>query len=439
MRKAGGLTGFTPYAALIALALVLRLGAIAATPGFEPKLDAAHYDGLACLLAHGEGYSLRVPSGRSEDSCGRMPEGENPPTAFRPPGWPAVLAAVTAVAEPERWTVARLLQTLIGTAAVALIGLAGFLLLGPPGAVAAAALAAVDTTLLVVGASLMSEPLFVALVAAAVCAALAARRVSPSPHGPGGRRWWAWVAAAGLLLGLATLVRSNGPAVLPAVALLAATGWRRALAAAVVAGAALVLVVAPWTVRNAVVMDAFVPVASYVGTGLAGTFNDQARTREDHPGAWLSPRHVPAYRDIHLSGMSEIDKQRELRRRAIEYAKDHPLYVPEAAARNVLRVLSLQDLSWHRGSAESLSLPRWTGPFAAAGFWVLLLLAAASLLGGAHRQVPAALWLGPVLLMASAVVAGGEMRYRAPVVPFLILLSAPLLVRLGDARRSSRP
>jgi 4-amino-4-deoxy-L-arabinose transferase-like glycosyltransferase len=406
-------TTWKPYAALVVLALLLRLAVIAATPDFTPRLDAAHYDGLACALVHDGRYELRMPTGRDEASCGRMAKGPNPATAFRPPGWPAVLAGVTAVDEGHRWRDARLLQAVIGTAAAALVGIAGWLLLGPAGGLIALALAAVDTTLLAVGGSMLSEPLFVALVALALVLALLARERKP----------WPLLFAAGVVLGAATLVRSNGFVVAPVLALLAVPLSRRTVTALAVMGAGVVLAVAPWTIRNAVEMDAFVPVASYVGTGLAGTFNDAARTRTDFPGAWVSPRHV--YVDIHRSGMSELAKQRALRERAIEYAKDHPGYAFEAAGRNALRILSLTDLDWHRGGAEALSLPHWVGPASAGGFWVLLLLTAAAL---ARRRGTLLLLLGPVLFIASAMLLGGELRYRAPAVPFFVLVATAGLV-----------
>ena len=400
-----------PYGALVVLALVLRLAMIAATPDFEPRLDAAHYDGLACGLVTDGAYELRVPAGRDAHTCGTSFQGENPPTAFRPPGWPVLLSAVYAVDEDGRWATARVLQALLGTAAVALIGLLAALMLGSRAGLFATGLAAVDTTLLAVTGSMLSEPLFVLLITGAAILAL-------RDH----------LLTAGLLLGAATLVRSNGFVLIPVLALLSRGGWRGA--AVLTLGTA--LAIAPWTVRNAVQMDALVPVASYVGTGVSGTFNDVARNREDFPGAWVSPRHV--FTDIHNSDMTELEKQRELRRRAMDYAKDDPLYAVEAGARNALRILSLADLSWHRGNAEALSLPRWVGPFAAAGFWVLLLLAA---IGIARRRAPLILMLAPALFLATAVLLGGEMRYRAPLIPFLIPFAAAWLSGIAWPWRSA--
>jgi hypothetical protein len=414
-------------AGLLVLALALRLVFLAATPDFAPTLDAAHYDALACGLVLGEGYVLHGPVGADASSCGRPSDADpNPATAFRPPGWPALLAGVYAVGEDGRWARGRVVQALIGTAAVALIGLLAHLLLGPRAGVLALALAALDTTLVVVGGTLLSEPLFVALCAGALCAAAAARG-SPRPA--------RLLVVAGMLAGLAALVRTNGLVLIPALIVLAAPSWR----AAVLVTAAALLTIAPWTVRNAVRMDAFVPVAAYFGTGLGGTFNEVARTRTDFPGAWVSPRRVPAFRDIHLSGLGELERQDELRRRALRHAREHPGYVVSAAVRNALRILALTDRDWHRGNADALSLPRWTGTLAAAGFWVLLVAAAAGALTAAGRALPKALWLALALLLASAVWFGGEARYRAPLVPVLISLAAACACRAAPGTAPGPP
>jgi 4-amino-4-deoxy-L-arabinose transferase-like glycosyltransferase len=422
-------------AGLLALALAVRLLFLAATPAFVPQLDAAHYDGLACGLLLGEGFVLRPPAERTTQSCGRPSQVEpNPPTAFRPPGWPAVLTGVYAAGEEGRWARARVVQALIGTLVVALVGLLAYLLLGRRAALAALALAALDTTLVVVGGSLLSEPLFVALSTGALCAAAAARRSD---------RPLRLLLAAGMLAGLATLVRSNGIVLVPVLAALAAPVRGQLLRAAALVAIGAIVVVGPWTARNVVAMDGFVPVASYVGSGLAGTFNEAARTREDYPGGWVSPRHVEEFGDVHHSDLDEVERQRELTSRALEYAREHPGYALEAAVRNVGRILALTDRGWHRGNAGAMSLPRWAGTLAAVGFLVLLALAAIGALTAAGRSLPRALWLVPVLFLASAMWFGGEARYRAPLVPVVIIAASACACR-GDrgtarARLAYRP
>ncbi|HEY7621848.1 MAG TPA: hypothetical protein VH834_18885, partial [Solirubrobacteraceae bacterium] len=66
---------------LLALALVVRLGYVAVTPGYQAVNDAHNYDVHARSIAAGHGFA-RIGSG---------PSGQ---TAFRPPGYPYFLAGV---------------------------------------------------------------------------------------------------------------------------------------------------------------------------------------------------------------------------------------------------------------------------------------------------------------------------------------------------------
>jgi hypothetical protein len=133
-----------------------------------------------------------------------MPAGENEPTAFRPPGYPVLLAGVHAAGAPlpvERWTRGRVANALLGTLAVALVGLIAMHFWSRRVALVAMTVMAVDLSLVLVGGSLMSDTLFVALTLGAVLAALRSRSE---------RRPIAWAAGAGALIGLATLTRPNG-------------------------------------------------------------------------------------------------------------------------------------------------------------------------------------------------------------------------------------
>jgi hypothetical protein len=100
-------------AALLLVALVLRLGLVVAT---DPPLsgDSVDYDRHAVSLAQ----DARYPD------SGLIPSGG--PTAFRPPAYPVVLGAaywVTGTADSEaRIRVGRALGALLGLLAVVLVG-----------------------------------------------------------------------------------------------------------------------------------------------------------------------------------------------------------------------------------------------------------------------------------------------------------------------------
>jgi 4-amino-4-deoxy-L-arabinose transferase-like glycosyltransferase len=403
---------------ILALALAIRLLFVFATPGYTPRHDDRHYDRLACSIAIAGQYPVR-PALADRDSCGSMPPGENAPTAFRPPGYPVLLAGVHVAGDPlpvDRWTRGRVANALLGTLAVALLGLIAVRIWDRRVALVAMAVCALDLPLVLVGAALLSDTLFVALVLAAVLAALRA---------PAARRAILSAAGAGLLIGLATLTRPTALVLLLPLGLAVARTPRRP-AAALALTAAVALTIAPWTVRNAVQMHAFIPVSDFVGSWVAGTYNDQARADPEHPGS--SQTFVRGEFDD-LDGVPEVERQRELTRRGLRYAADNPGYVGQVVLHNTMRLLNLEGGSWWRRQARTMSLPTWSGDVAAYGFFALALLALAGAVTPAARRAPAWLWLTPVLLFLAVIFAGSAIRYRAPVEPFLALLAALALTR----------
>ncbi|MEA2479394.1 MAG: hypothetical protein QOJ07_1316 [Thermoleophilaceae bacterium] len=422
---------------LIALALVIRLAFIAATPDYRPKHDDRDYDRLACALVTGDGYPRESPRAPAGDDCRRAaPSAE--PTAFRPPGFPMFLAGIYTVARPlgiDRWTAARVAQAVLGALAAALIGLIALRLWGRTTALVAIALAAVYPPLILIGGSLLTEPLFVALVLGTLAAVLA-YRADP-------RR--SLLIGAGVLAGLTALTRTNGVLLLLPLALLvfgagAAAAARRTRAghAAVFVAIALVTV-APWTIRNAVALHSFVPVSTEAGSALAGTYNDAARTNPVRPGAWVVPGTVPELRRLVASDFRDepAAEGRQLSY-AFDYMKGRPGYVAEVAGRNTLRLLNLDGKYWWRFSAGTISQVQWGADIAGYAFFPFILLALAGAFLPAARRAPAWMWLVPGLLFLSVVPLVGELRMRAPIEPFILLLAALPVAALIERRRASR-
>jgi len=420
--------------ALVALALVVRLGFVVATPGYVPEHDDLRYDRLACALVVGPAYPMRGPS-IGPDSCGAFPRtGPGEPSAFRPPGWPLLLAGVYWASDPltdDRREVARVVNALLGTLAALLTGLLGFRLGGRRAGLVALGLAAVYVPLVVVGGSLVSEPLGVCLILGAVLAAL---------HAPAAARPYAWIALAGALTGAAALTRPNVLVLLLPLALAVAgrpLRPRAALARALVLGLAAVLVVAPWTARNLRTTGELIPISSHLGEWLAGTYNDVARQHRKWPASWRVPSHVPAFRDLDgRRDLTETERQRELLDRALAYAADHPGYVVVAAAHNARRMLGL-DPSWWRANGRSLSLAPDTAVVATIVFLLVALVAIGGAFTARARAVPLWVWAVPALLFAVTIPSGSELRYRAPLEPFVIVLAALALVAVWE-RRSGR-
>ena len=402
-------------ALVVAAALGVRLGYVAITPEHALVHDAREYDEHARSVAVGEGFSERI-TGK--------------PTAFRPPGYVYLLAGAYRLAGVERSPVearilvGRRMGAILGALGVALIGVLAWQLWGSAAGIVATALAAVYVPSIFVATALMSEQLFVVLMLATLIAVLAWRRTP---------RWWL-VLLAGGLAGLAVLTRANGLILLLPLALAI---WRRSPWPPVLLVAVALLTIAPWTLRNASTLGAFVPVTTQLGSALAGTYNGEARADPKNPGSWRSLRRVEEYDHLtdDFATTPEAVMEGDLRRAALTFIGEHPAYLLSVAYWNTRRLLDLASWRWSIHTASTISV---TAGWAAIGvicFWVF---AALALLGVRRAPAPAFVWLVPLAMYVSVVFLAAETpRYRAPLDPFVIALAALALV--ARARREPSP
>jgi hypothetical protein len=185
-----------------------------------------------------------------------------------------------------------------------------------------------------------------------------------------------------------------------------------------------VLVVVPWTIRNDHALHAFVPVSTEAGSAIGGTYNRNAQEQWHYPRTWKWPRLLPALQPLLAKPLDEVAREHQLIDAGIDYIADHPAAPLLTIATNVPRLFGFAGPAWWRHSADTMDLPEWSGDVAIA--W--LALAAPLILVGVYaawrRRGPPWLWLVPLLMLLSAAVVVGEMRFRAPVDPFLVLLAA---------------
>ena len=412
---------------ILALALALRIGYVAATPDYVMVHDALDYDRAAVSIAQGEGWPYSRAPGRE--------------TAFRPPAYPVLLAGVYTVAgvtdaeASDRVLAARILGIVISTLIVVLIGVVAAQLWGRRVALAAMALAAVYVPLITVGGAVMSETLFAALLLGALAAVIQHRR---STHR------WRWVLLAGLLGGLTILTRANALVLLLPLGLAVWTTRPRfsprALAAPAVLVVLALLTVSPWTIRNAVVFDRFIPVSTQLGSALAGTYNDQARLDKENPASWRSVSHIPAYRELYarIKETPEPEVEDELTAMSKEYIREHPTYVAKVALWTTLRTLDVAGRDWSRHTASTISIPRGWADAGVFCFWIFALLALAGATTKAARRTPLWVWLVPLLLYLSTVFLVVETpRYRTGIDPFIVMLAALAVTSLRRTPRAS--
>jgi 4-amino-4-deoxy-L-arabinose transferase-like glycosyltransferase len=401
--------------AIGAVALIVRIAVVLATPSFVPQTDAVDFDRNAVSLAGDGNFATSALTAHGG------------PTATRPPLFPATLAAVYKVVgvtpAKTRWRAGRLLEALLGAAAVLLIGLIAIRLFGPLPGLVAAAIAAVYPPLVLVGTSLLSESLFIPLELGAVWAALVHR---DSVHR------LRWAVLGGVLLGLAALTRGNGLALVIPLALLVwdARPWRswRSWRAPLALIAATVLVLVPWTVRNYDQFGRLVPVTTEPGYAVAGTYNRLAQGRHDYPALWIPPLvdMVPYFRQ--RPGANEAQVSGKMLSDGVGYISDHPGSLLRTAYWTFLRLFNLQGPGFERYAAPFEAYPPALAEISVFAFWVVLALALAGAFTQAVRAVPKAVWGCPAVILLSCLLLEGSTRYRSPADPFFLLAAAPALV-----------
>lgn len=230
--------------ALFGLALVPRLY-VALAWAREPVWDGHYYDIGARSIAAGRGYA-GVEGG---------------PWCHYPVGYSAWLGLGYKLLGASGW-VGPILNALCGALTASLVYLLALRLVEERGsrrAFAAGALVALNPGLIAYTPLLMTETTSAALVVLAPVVFLW--------RGAG----WQRAVSAGLVLGAATLVRPQSLLLAPAVVLLMAPGVGRKmrLALAALTTATTLLLVAPWSARNCVVMDGCALVSTNGGWNLA--------------------------------------------------------------------------------------------------------------------------------------------------------------------------
>jgi Dolichyl-phosphate-mannose-protein mannosyltransferase len=426
-RFLGGLIGL----ALLGFALRLTYGFLAEVP--RGLGDDLWYHEIANEIFGGRGFSHPFESQTADGRVFGL-EGEPIPTAFHPPLFPLVLAVFSELGLTS-YTAHQGVGCALGGGTVAMLGLAGRQLGGERLGLMAAAMAAVFLPLVVKDSMLMTESLYGLLVALSLLMALC-YCAAPSPR---------TAALLGALIGLAALTRGEAlaMAVLLAPVIVTAGGrgpgsrhWR-SLAALV---AALLIVIAPWSIRNTLTFDEPVLVTTVDGSVIAGA-NHPTTYRGHLLGAWdFEALGGP---DRRPGVVNEAVQSRRWRRQGIEYARDHASRLPLVALVRIARTWSLYPigpLERAQFAAFVYKYIRVVEPFSNAMLYVAVLLAAIGGLSLRRRRSELWVLVAPVVLVTLvSVFAFGDPRFRHAADVALPLLAAVGLARLLERRRRPAP
>ena len=405
-----------PHAVLFVIALALRVGWVLAVDrkGFALN-DALMYHSAAENLSRGDGY---VPF-------------TGGPTARWPPGFTTVLGALYRLFGVHP-IAGELFNAIVGAATVVLLMLIAERVVDRATAIVAGAMLALLPGPILWTDVLVSETLYTALFVVAILVLVSAQPT------------WQWLLAFGAVVGVSVMVRGEALTwlVLPVAMWRRLVPWRQLARVVLVAGATAGLVMVPWTIRNAVVMEAFVPVATNASETLWSGHNPAATGAQVYP-----PEQYDDQFDQTLPAL-ELARAKALRNDAVEYMVRHPV--------RELELIPLKLVALNRGDSYALD---WVnapgvgeppplspmqveriGVLADLGYYGLLTLTA---VGGV--VLGKLLWrsrigrIAATSFVTALVLYGfvyyGNYRYRLPYEPLMVLISAAFVTHAFRTRR----
>lgn len=254
-------------ALVVAAALLLRLAWVLVTR-WEPLFDddAYRYDFAARALADGLGYVHL----------------EGYPTAFWPPGYSLLIAALYVVFG-EHILAAQMLNVVLGTATVALVYLLGRRTAGHTTALVAATLVAFWPSLIFFTGVTLSEIAFTFFALLGVYLMVVASQAlvtgEASPEAPDRRtssfelrtslyRRVLLLLLVGLVVGFAALIRGQAlllPLVVIPYWLCSSERWPSIAGRLALVAIGMMAIVLPWTIRNAIQLDSPVLISTNAG------------------------------------------------------------------------------------------------------------------------------------------------------------------------------
>jgi 4-amino-4-deoxy-L-arabinose transferase-like glycosyltransferase len=371
--------------------------------------DSESYWELARTIARGQPYEF----------------GPEKYAIFRTPGYPLLLAPLFLVdGDRPHVLCARAISALLGTAAVWGVGSLAKTLFDRRTALIAAGIAAVYPEAIALSTFVLSEAPFCPLMVWQLVAWTRALR----------SRSLAWAGLAGVLAGLATLMRPSWLLFVPfalAIGLAIGPDRRRQAMIGGVLLALLCVTMTPWWIRNYVVAGRFVPTTLQVGASLYDGLSPVATGASDmrFVAAFVAEqRAADEQAGGNLPDTFEDRLDRRMRDASLSWARANPRRVAELAGIKLLRMWSpLPNAAEFGSNTLRLALALTYTP--------LIVLAAVGLWRFGRRDWPYVMCAMPAIYFTCLhVIFVSSIRYRQPAMLVLIVLAAGVIVELIRAR-----
>jgi 4-amino-4-deoxy-L-arabinose transferase-like glycosyltransferase len=416
----------TWLALIVGVALALRVVwafQVECDPRTYWRWDMTIYDFQASAFADGYGYV----------------DFNGDPTAHWPPGYSAALTPIYRLTGKSLLS-ARLANAVAGSLTVVLVYVLGAKVFGRTAGLIGAGLLAVLPNQIVFTGLVLTETFFTLLFVLILLLTAQALLSEKEP------RLWHFVLI-GMLIGVAALVRGEALlllAVIPPVVWVRRRSWRSLLARSTVLVLAAAVVVAPWTVRNAIQMKA--PI-------LISTSATEAFWVAHHEGAngKISDFVVDdRYKNV-LNPKKEVEISNEALREALSFIRHNPAQELLLIPRRFFALYS-EDASgtlWLQTPATlSFSSGRHLREVSDLGYWGVMALAALGLpawLSLRDRRKALLLAVAVAWTLLFVIVFFGDSRFHFSLMPIFCLWAGAsattwgprLLARWQNRRRAS--
>jgi 4-amino-4-deoxy-L-arabinose transferase-like glycosyltransferase len=338
-------------------------------------------------------------------------------TVDRAPLWPAIIAVVYALLGDQDRKV-RFLLCVVGAITCVLIYCFARDLFGRRVGLFSGLLAAVYPYLYMYDGWLYSESVYTCLLLA-FCYTI--YRMQRKAH-------WGLMVLGGVLLALLSLTRPNGLIIL---VLFLMWAWRVVVQSALIITGVTLVLIAPWTARNYVVTGTFVPIAVGDGKVLIGAYNDMIIDRPDYLASWVKPweSRPSVYHEFpdNCARGCEVAREQAYKLDAEHWVQTHLNQMPRLLA---LHFVNLWQIDTQEADLAINRFPHQRSSMAVVFMMhvitpVVFLLAAIGVFV-ARKRWPELLFFYLIILVtiAQSVYFYGMARFRAPMEPMLIILSA---------------